>query len=192
MTSIDQVRYRGFDFLSARKFVRATYGEAALGALADYLAPRGHAGAVSDVIYPDDWRPLADFDALCVAMDAVFWKPGGERPALLQGRFTCDDQLKWTHRVAMRVLRPAWLVENSMSLWGRYCDAGRWDVRWPSPTQAAARLLDFPTVSESWCMSLVGFFGRFYELCGCRAVRVVHSSCRGRGDEVCRWDGSWR
>ncbi|HJZ88739.1 MAG TPA: hypothetical protein VKN99_26390 [Polyangia bacterium] len=189
---MSEARYRGFDFLSVRKFVRTTYGEDALRALADHLAPRGYAGVVTDVIYPEDWRTLAEFDALCVALDELFWKPGTERPSVRQGRYTCEDQLKWVHRVAMRLLRPSWLIENGVALWDKYCDVGKWEVRWPRPNQAGAILTEMPLMSESFCVSLVGWFERFYQLCGCRAVRVVHTSCRSRGDEVCRWDGSWQ
>ena len=177
----------GMDILSTRKFVRQTYGDDALRAIADKLAPHGYAGMVNDVILPDDWQPLHAYDTLLRTIEELFPNSGRKL-----GRFQCQDQLKWWQRGAMRVLKPAWLIENTMSLWPRYCTVGRWDIRWPRPTQVSAIMRDMPPVSAAYCMTIVGFFERFLELCGCRDIRALHTTCVGRGDVECRHDVSWR
>jgi hypothetical protein len=177
----------GMDFLSTRKFVRQTLGDDALRALADKLAPLGYSGATSDVILPEEWRPLHEYDSMLRAIEEMF--PGSSRKL---GRFQCQDQLKWWQRGAMRVLKPSWLIENTMSLWGRYSTAGRWYVRWPRPTQASAIMNEMPPVSGAFCMTVTGFLERFLELCGCREIRAIHTTCRSRGDADCRHDVSWR
>jgi len=181
--------YRGFDYLTLRRWVKNVHGEDALRAIADKLAPLGYAGAVTDVILPDDWRPLAEYLEFNRAIDQVC---GGEDAMMKLGRFSCDDQIKFYHRVAMRLMRPGWLLENSMALWRKYCDVGRWEVRWPRPHAATAYLYEMPLTEPTYCVAMMGFFERFLQLCGCRDVRLVHSECVARGGEVCKWEGTWR
>ena len=177
----------GMDFLSTRKFVRQTFGDQALRALGDKLAPQGYAGAVGDVILPDEWRPLIEYDALIGTVELMF-----PQSARKLGRFQCQDQVRWWQRGAMRILRPAWLIENAMALWGRYCTVGRWEVRWLRPTQATTIMHEMPMVSAAYCLTVSGFFERFLELCGRREIRSLHTTCRQRGDAECRHDVSWR
>jgi hypothetical protein len=177
----------GMDVLSTRKFLKQTFGEAALWALADKLAPTGYSAVVTEVILPDDWRPLHEYDSFLRAIEELF--PNSARKL---GRFQCQDQLKWWQRGFMRVLKPAWLIENTMSLWPRYCNVGRWDVRWPRPTQVSAIMREMPPVSAAYCLTIVGFFERFLEMCGCRDIRAIHTTCVGRGEPECRHDVSWK
>ena len=142
-----QPLYRGFDYLTLRKWVKQVHGDDALRAIADKLAPAGHSGAVTDVILPDDWRPLAEYLAFNRAIDQIC----GPDAMIKLGRFSCDDQIKFYHRVAMRLMRPGWLLENSMALWRKYCDVGRWEgMDWQSIRYLDART--WPT-SLSSCPS---------------------------------------
>src|SRR5262249_50088542 len=45
-------RYRGFDYLTLRKWIKQQYGDDGLRAVADRLAPLGFSAAVTDVILP--------------------------------------------------------------------------------------------------------------------------------------------
>jgi hypothetical protein len=158
-------------------------------AIADKLAPLGFAGSVNDVILPDDWRPLAEYFAFNRAINDIC---GGNDAMIKLGRFSCDDQIKFYHRVAMRLMRPGWLLDNAMSLWRKYCDHGRWEVRWPRPHAATAMLHEMPLTEPTYCIAMLGFFERFFQLCGGRDVRILHTDCAGRGADVCRWEGTWR
>ena len=181
-------RYRGFDYLTLRRWIRQQYGEDGLRAVADKLAPLGYSAAVTDVILPDDWRTLDEYLAFNRAIHEIF----GEGAMLKLGRFSCEDQLKLYHRVAMRLMRPGWLLDNAMSLWRKYCDEGRWEVRWPRPNAATAVLVEMPRTDPTYCLAMQGFFERFLQLCGCRDVRIIHSECVARGHQLCKWEGSWR
>jgi hypothetical protein len=187
MRDFGDAKQVGMDFLSTRKFVKQTLGDDALRALADQLAAHGYAGAVNDVILPEDWRPLHEYDTLVRTIEELF--PGAARKL---GRFQCQDQLKWYQRGAMRMLKPAWLIENAMGVWSRFCTVGRWEIRWPRTTQASAVMHEMPPVSPAFCATITGFLERFLELCGCSEIRAIHTTCRARGAAECRYDVSWR
>jgi len=183
---------RGFDFLTARKYVRQHHGEEGVRALTARLAERGMAGAMTDVILPNEWRPFAEYLAVCEGIEGLFSSPEQPHAARRYGRFQVDDQLKYYHRIAMRVLKPAWLIENAMGVWRKYCDAGRWEISWPRPNQAVARLVDMVPISPPFCQQMAGFFERFLEVCRVREILVVHPECVTRGMSMCRYDVSWR
>ena len=183
---------RGFDLLSMRKFVHKTYGDDGLHALTDALAKRNMAHIVSDVILPMDWRPHEEWCALMEGIDGTFTQAGQERAATRLGRFTCEDQMRTVHKVLMRLLRPGWLLENASSVWSKYHDSGRWEVIRQRSNSAAATLFDMPPTPPVYCVTVSGWFERFFQLCGCREVRLLHPECVHRGGHGCRFEVSWR
>jgi len=183
---------RGFDMLSMRKFVHKNYGDDGVRALGDKLAPRGMSHVASEVILPMEWRPHEEWCALMEAVDDTFSPPGQERAATRLGRFTCEDQMKTVHKVLMRLLRPGWLLENVSAVWSKYHDCGRWEVIRKKSNGASATLMEMPPYPQVYCVTVSAWFERFFQLCGCREVRIVHPECIHRGGHGCRFEASWR
>ena len=176
-------RARGHVFLSARKYVQSSFGDDGMRALELRVGPELRA-----VVMPRDWRPFDEYDALLRAIDEQFSRAAVRR----LGRFACDDQLKLVHRIMMRLLKPAWLIENAMSVWGEYYDWGSWEIRWPKPNDFHATLHDRVNASAAYCEMLTGWMERFFERCAVRGLRVSHTTCAGRGDDRCRFDIAWQ
>jgi hypothetical protein len=175
---------RGHVFLSARKFVQTSFGDDGVRVLEQRVGPE----ALRGVVMPRDWRPFEEYDAILRAIDEQFSRPAVRR----LGRFACDDQLRLVHRIMMRLLRPAWLIENAMSVWGEYYDWGNWDIRWPKPNDFHATLNDRVNASAAYCEMLSGWLERFFERCAVRGLRVSHTTCAARGDARCHFDVTWQ
>jgi hypothetical protein len=106
------------------------------------------------------------------------------------GRYAAEQDLTRIHRVFLRMANPAFVLEKSGELWGRFFDTGRWEIQ-RVPRGADAALVDAGVVHEVFCRNLQAYLHRLFELVGAKGVSVRHPGCRARGDAKCTYLVRW-
>jgi hypothetical protein len=135
--------------------------------------------------YPDDL-----YGELLHALESTVGK--GDATLLDRaGAYAAEYDLTRIHRVLFRLANPAYVLEKSMEIWGRFFDTGHWRVTRPSATSADGTLNDFALVDRAVCTYLTAYLRHLFELVGAKSVEVKHTECRARGAKACRFTIAW-
>ena len=108
------------------------------------------------------------------------------------GHFEAEKDLTTTQRVFLRMANPAYVLEKAGQYWSRFYDWGDLKVDRKAKTHAVAKLLDSAVVDELFCIHLVAYIERMFQLVGAKVVRVEHTECLARGDLACIFDVKWQ
>jgi predicted hydrocarbon binding protein len=179
---------KGIGFTNVRAFVMERWGEAGWSAVLARLRPDDREMLAS--VVPIGWYSLALYARLIRAVDDVHGC--GDLAILVQlGRYEAEKDLTTIHRMLLRLVNPATVVEKSMDYWRRFHDTGTWHVRRISPTEVEGVLEGWGVVDHALCRELGGYLARLLELVGARSVVVEHPRCRARGDADCSFSACW-
>jgi predicted hydrocarbon binding protein len=179
---------KGIGFVNVREFVLARFGQAGWDRLVKRSSPAEQ--AVLESILPVGWYDLAFYTRLIRALDEELGA-GDLRLVQALGRFEAERDLTTIQRVFLRLVRPSLAIENMDKYWRRFHDTGAWTTE-RGPREVTARLSGWGIVDAALCRELVGYLGRTLELLGGRDVFVDHRKCRGKGDELCEFQTTWR
>jgi predicted hydrocarbon binding protein len=182
---------KGIGFTNVRNFVKEKWGDEGWEAVLQRLRPDDRDVLAS--VVPIGWYSLALYAQLIRAVDEVHGY--GDLSVLVQlGRYEAEKDLTTIHRMLLRLVNPATVVEKSMDYWRRFHDTGTWNIRRVSPTEVEGLLEGWGVVDHALCRELGGYLARLLELVGARSVVVEHPRCRANGDADCffsaRWAGS--
>lgn len=107
-------------------------------------------------------------------------------------RFVAEHDLTRVHRLFLRLRNPAYTLEKSAEYWGRFYDAGTWNVARLSTYQARGELSGIAETAPVFCRFLTAYIQRMFQLAGAATVKCRHTRCVCRGDKVCAFEGYWR
>ena len=52
--------------------------------------------------------------------------------------------------------------------------------------------IDAETFSEVDCLTVIGWYKEALKMCGAKAVFMIETRCRARGDDVCQYRVNWQ
>jgi hypothetical protein len=105
-------------------------------------------------------------------------------------RFEAERDLPTIHRLLLKLVNPARVVEKMAELWPRYHTTGRPLLERRGDGAFDATLSDWG-VDEALCRGFQGYCERALELAGARELILTHVSCRARGATACVYRARW-
>jgi uncharacterized protein (TIGR02265 family) len=181
---------KGGVLLSRLKYVREMGGEPALQAILARL-PAEDGKVLSGWLLPISWYPLDLYLRLDDAIASVMSPHDRRSVFLAMGRASADANLSGPQRPFVRAGDPHFLLQAAPQIYAAYYAVGRRAYERTGDTSAVLTTRDAENVTETDCLTVVGWHVRAIELCGGKDVQVVETRCRARGDEVCAYRCSW-
>lgn len=182
---------KGNVLLARLKYVRDVGGEPALQAILARLPPED-AKVLGGWILPISWYPIDLYLRLDDAVATVMSPHDRAGVFLEMGRASADANLSGPQRPFVREGDPHFLLQAAPQIYAAYYAVGRRTYRRTGETSAVLVTEDAENVTETDCLTVVGWHVRAIELCGGKDVKVEEARCRARGDEVCEYRCSWR
>lgn len=143
------------------------------------------------VLMPIGWYPL-DLNLRLDAAIAEALSPRDRSKAFIEmGRGSAEDNLNGPHHVFLRKGDPHFLLSHAAEIYRLYYAVGSRSYEKTGPRSGVLRTLGAERVTETDCLTIVGWYQRAIELSGGRDVRIEHTMCRARGSGHCEYVCSW-
>jgi uncharacterized protein (TIGR02265 family) len=125
--------------------------------------------------------------------DAIVHALGGGRSEFFEriGEASAEQNLGTVHRDFLARNDPHGFLERAPLIYSFYYDRGRRDYERVGEREAVLTTRDAETFSAADCLTVVGWYRKALEMCGCSEVHVVEEECRARGNSVCRYRLTW-
>jgi uncharacterized protein (TIGR02265 family) len=191
MTKAASPGIKGNVLLARLGYVRDTGGEAALQAILARL-PKEDAKVLQGWVLPISWYPLDLYLRLDDAIASVMSPHDRKKVFLAMGRASADANLSGPQRPFVREGDPHFLLQAAPQIYAAYYVVGRRTYERTGPTSGVLTTYDAEHVTETDCLTVVGWHVRAIELCGGKAVEVLETRCRARGDPVCEYRCAWK
>ena len=141
-------------------------------------------------LLPVGWYPLELQLKTLGLMDQVLGR--GDRSLIESlGVYEAKQDLTVVHRLFLRMLNPAFLLEKSGEYWDRFYDVGRWEVTRVSPHEARGVLSGVDLMNDDFGTYLAAYIRAMWQLMG---TKLEHSSWeikREAGGPVLTVEGRW-
>ena len=183
-------RIKGGVIKARMEFVRARAGEAGVAAVLARL-PAEDQEVLRGWVLPVTWYPLDLNLRLDDAIAAVLSPGNRDRIFLEMGRASADSNLGGPQRPFVREGDPHFLLRAAPQIYSVYYQVGRRTYEKTGETSAVLRTYDAESVTRTDCLTVVGWHQRAIEMCGGKAVKVVETRCRSRGDPHCEYHCEW-
>lgn len=148
---------------------------------------------LQDRILSTNWLPEKDYLELMRAVIAI---RGGDPEGKLSpweasARATTKAYFEGPYKAMVRPGDPARTLSNFQSLWRLRHDTGDIVVESDGPNNARIELADYALVAEEACDMVQGTIWGYLHYAGAQDIKIEHTTCRARGDEVCEWHARW-
>ncbi len=179
---------KGISFVNVKAFTIQRFGQEGYDAVLERLTPADR--EVLPSVVTIGWYSLALYARLINALEEAHGY--GDMALVVQlGRFEAERDLTLIHRVFLRIMNPAIVVEKTGEYWRRFHDTGEWKLTRESPTRLSGTLEGWGCVDEALCRELVGYLTRLMELVGAKNVLIEHPRCRARQQDECFFKARW-
>jgi uncharacterized protein (TIGR02265 family) len=178
---------KGLSFVATRDYVLQTHGNAAWESVLRAMDP-----LEAEVVHSAvgiGWYPLELYGKLLRIIDRQLGN-GDLRAIPAMARFEAERDLPTIHRLLLKMVRPAYIVEKMSELWPRYNSTGHLAIHRRGDRAVDVTLSEWST-DEALCIAIEGYSARALELAGARGLRIAQTSCRARGAEVCFFRIMW-
>jgi uncharacterized protein (TIGR02265 family) len=182
---------KGNVLLARLEYVRRTGGEPALQAILARLPP-DDAKVLAGWVLPISWYPIGLYLRLDDAIASVMSPHDRKGVFLAMGRASADANLSGPQRPFVREGDPHFLLQAAPQIYAAYYAVGRRTYQRTGETSGVLTTHDAEDVTETDCLTVVGWHVRAIELSGGKDVQVVETRCRARGDDVCEYRCSWK
>ena len=144
------------------------------------------------VIMPIGWYPL-ELNLRLDAAIAEALSPRDRSKAFIEmGRASAEDNLNGPHHVFIRKGDPHFLLSHAPEIYRLYYAVGSRAYEKTGPRSGVLRTVGAESVTETDCLTIVGWYQRAIELSGGSHVRIEHTRCRARGAALCEYVCSWQ
>jgi predicted hydrocarbon binding protein len=178
---------KGLSFVAVRDYVLDRSGRAHWAAAVARLPKED--GEIIEGVVGVGWYPLDLFARVLRAVDREIGT-GDLSTIAPMGRFEAERDVPTIHRVLLKMVRPAFIVEKMAELWPRYNSTGRLVVR-RLGAKAVDVTLDDWSDDEALCASIQGYSERALQLAGARQLRLAQTACKARGAPACVFHAAW-
>jgi hypothetical protein len=184
-----EAQVKGASFVGTLEFIEARFGGPARDRVLKRLSPEDRA-LVGGLLLPIGMYPLSAFINLLRATEDEL---GSGDCALLteRGSWVAMKDIRTTHKLVMKFMSPAWIIQKGAGLWKNFHTSGRWEASPDGTHGARAVLYDIAIVDAALCATLKGWIIGMLTVGGCKHLKVVHTECRTRGAPACVYLASW-
>lgn len=187
-TPTDRQQAKGSTLRATQEFLAESFGEAALAAVLERLAPAERERVRSAA--PTEEVPYSLLLSLWRAAERVL---GGEHPqwAERSGAHSIESLGVQLYGGILRKASPTEFLTQPVSLFRLYYQPGNMEVVEDAPGRAVLRLVGFDSRDPLFCRRQTGGLLRAVELAGGRDATAAHVRCTSEGDAFCEWLLEW-
>ena len=170
-------------------FVKGRFGAEGWDRVVAVL-PEEDRKSLNGIVTNSAWYP---FDLGRRLDDAIVATVGkGSRTVFEElGRASAKENLNGVHKSLLTTGDPEAFLRKAQMIYSFYYDVGSRTYESTGPTSGVITTRDAETYSEADCATVIGWYKEALAMCGARDVVIRESSCRGRGDDACRYEVSW-
>jgi len=183
-------RIKGTVLISRLNLVRQQGGQPRVDEVLKRL-PAEDQALLRRLILPINWYPLELNLRLDAAIADVLSPEDRTRAFMEMGRASADENLKGAQHVFVRPGDPQFLLSQAPQIYRFYYATGSRTYEKTGPRSAILRTFGAENVTETDCLTIVGWHQRAIELSGGRAVRVLHPRCVAKGAPHCEYSCNW-
>jgi hypothetical protein len=108
------------------------------------------------------------------------------------GAFDARDSLNGIYRTLISMVKPAFLIARSASIWRRYYDTGVLQAVRVESCRGELWLTDYPGLPLHHEWELIGWMEEAMKIAGARDFKLTHTTCLAAGDTHCTFRGEWQ
>jgi hypothetical protein len=181
-------RVKGTAVRASLRYLQDRFGPTGTGAVLEKV-PAEDREQVSSGLLDSVWYPMP---LLLRLMRAASEAHGAAEPELARhmGRASAESGVRGVYKIFFKVGSPQFIISRASRVFGSYYDTGRIRVVESGPGRAVLDLDEFEG-SPEFCLRILGWMEKTMEMAGARNLVPLHSRCRYRGDERCRFEGTW-
>ena len=181
-------RVKGTAVQSSLRYVRESFGDAALAGILGALAADDRRQLES--VLASSWYGVDLFLRFMVEAERQL---GAREPGVVRsmGRASCDHGVKGVYKVFFRFGSPEFIIGRAARVFSSYYDTGELRILGTRPGRCVGELVGFQGGAPQFCERIFGWMQRTLELAGARNLRSKHELCVHRGAEACRFEGDW-
>ncbi len=183
-------RIKGTVLISRLNMVRQQGGQARVEEVLRRLSASDQA-LLRKMILPINWYPLDLNLRLDAAIADVLSPTDRERAFMDMGRASADENLKGAQHVFVRPGDPHFLLSQAPQIYRFYYAMGSRTYERTGPSSAVLRTFGAENVTETDCLTIIGWHQRAIELSGGRSVYITHPKCVARGAPHCEYHFQW-
>jgi hypothetical protein len=94
------------------------------------------------------------------------------------------------YKIFLRLGSPEFMMKKVASLWQVHYDSGV-ATSIAGDHRGRVDVVDFGRPDPLHCNGITGFMEECLRLVSITRFEIIHTKCRCRGDDVCRWDSTW-
>ena len=155
------------------------------------LLPEADRSILREDIPPMSWHSMDLGQRLDAAIADVLSPDDRARAFMAMGRASADENLNGVHSLFLRQGEPHYLLSKASQIYRFYYDIGRRTYEKVGPTAVVLRTFDAESVTETDCLTVMGWHQRAVEMSGGKSVQVTHPLCRAKGAPHCEYRISW-
>jgi uncharacterized protein (TIGR02265 family) len=169
-------------------FVEEHGGAEAVAKVLGTLLPEDQ--ATLKALTPVGWYPFAVGKRLD---DAIVKVLGGGRPDAFEqlGAASAETTLAGPHKSFLAPGEPQRFLARAPAIYTTYYKTGRREYQQTGEKEGVLTTHDAETFSKPDCLTVVGWYRKALEMCGCSGVKVTEEECRATGGKVCRYRVTW-
>jgi uncharacterized protein (TIGR02265 family) len=183
-------RIKGGVLISRLNMLRHHGGQARVDEVLRRLPPEDQA-VLRKMILPIAWYPL-ELNLRLDSAIAEVMSPEDKRQAFIDmGRASAEEALHGAQHVFVRPGDPQFLLSQAPQIYRFYYAVGSRTYERTGDSAAVLRTFGAEDVTETDCLTIIGWHERAIELSGGRSVRISHPVCRARGGAHCEYHFAW-
>lgn len=184
-------RIKGGVLISRLNMLRQHGGQGRVDEVLRRLPPEDQA-VLRKMILPIAWYPMELNLRLDTAIAEVLSPEDKRRAFIDMGRASAEESLHGAQHVFVRPGDPQFLLSQAPQIYRFYYAVGSRTYEKTGPKAAVLRTFGAENVTETDCLTIIGWHERAIELSGGRSARVAHPLCRARGAPHCEYHCSWQ
>ncbi|MCP3144689.1 TIGR02265 family protein [Pyxidicoccus xibeiensis] len=183
-------RIKGGVLISRLNMLRQHGGQVRVDDVLRRLPPEDQA-VLRKMILPIAWYPLELNLRLDTAIAEVMSPEDKRRAFVDMGRASAEEALHGAQHVFVRPGDPQFLLSQAPQIYRFYYAVGSRTYERAGERAAVLRTFGAENVTETDCLTIIGWHERAVELSGGRAVNISHPQCRARGAPHCEYHVAW-
>lgn len=180
---------RGFEFLSAIKYIKQTYGEEDFKTLLEQL-PAEYSLIFKDKINAIGWYPADAHVKFMNSADKIY-ADGQHKICHLIGRFSAEEAAKGIFKYFLEGIRLELIFKSVGMFWKQLNSSGRLIYVESGNGYVKGRIVELVGADKCHCSYVLGFLERTLELLGVKNVIGREVKCACGRDEFCEFDLRW-
>ncbi len=179
---------KGTAILAFKDYINSNFGKEGWEKLLSKLTEEDREAVTTAVSI--SWVDMDVRLRLARIVDSTLGRGDGELLKTI-AKYAAERDLSTAQRIFLRMASPAYTLEKASHYWRRLNDWGEFKVERSGKNRAIGTLYNSVVKDKMFCLQLSSYMAKALELVGAKGVKVTHTKCCARGDELCVYEGSW-